>query len=76
MESLKPLLLLYGAKGLSFLRASKHVLKLLIEKHRGKLLVGVAVGMGATHFIQSKLSKPAQAEAPKYVRNSRSILTW
>ena len=67
MESLKPLLLIYGAKGLGLLRKSKYVLKLLVEKHRGKLLAGVAVGMGATAYLQSKMAKPAPAESSKPV---------
>ena len=68
MESLKPVLLVYGAKGLSLLRKSKYVLKVLIEKHRGKLLAAVAVGMGATAYLQTKMSKPAPVDAPKSVR--------
>ena len=68
MESLKPLLLLYGAKGLMLMRKSKMVLKLLIERHRGKLLAGLAVGMGTTAYLQTKFSKPASVEASKPVR--------
>jgi hypothetical protein len=67
MESLKPLLLMYGAKGLMLLRKSKFVLKFLVEKHRGKLLAGLAVGMGATAYLQSKLSKTAPSESSKPV---------
>lgn len=68
MESFKPLLLLYGAKGLMLMRKSKMVLKLLIERHRGKLLAGLAVGMGASAYLQSKYSKPAVSESSKPVR--------
>lgn len=68
MDSLKPLLLLYGAKGLMLMRKSKMVLKLLIERHRGKLLAGLAVGMGATAYLQSKFSKTAPVESSKSVR--------
>lgn len=68
MDSLKPLLLLYGARGLALLRKSKSVLKLLVEKHRGKLLVAVAVGMGATQYIQSRMGKKVAHEPVKNVR--------
>lgn len=71
MESLKPLLLLYGARGLSLMRKSKSVLKVLIERHRGKLLAAVAVAMGATSYIQSRMEKHPPAESAKPVRYRR-----
>lgn len=55
-----------------FLRKSEYVLKLLVQKHRGKLLAGIAVGMGATAYLQSKVSKSAPSEAPKTVRTRKN----
>lgn len=73
MESLKPVLLIYGAKGLMLLRKSQHVLKLLVQKHRGKLLAGLAVGMGATAYLQTKLSKNPPQDVPKPVCDKTCI---
>ena len=67
MDDLKTYVALFSLRGLSLFRKSTQVLKLLLEKHRGKLLVGAAVGVGAASYVQSQLSSQKHREFSKHV---------
>lgn len=57
MEQVKPLVSLMGSKGLALLRTSKHALKILVEKHRTKLIIAASIGVGAFAYISKESPK-------------------
>lgn len=57
MEQVKPIMSLYGSKGLALLRKSKHAIKVLLDKHRTKLIVAASIGIGAYAYVSRESPK-------------------